>query len=59
MFFGLVLIFLGTACLIIARNDRRAKEAADAQFNSVMLALEEKAKREGTFRVSYFDKQNS
>lgn len=37
------------------RHQKRKQKAADDSFRAVILGLEEKAKREGTFKASYFD----
>lgn len=44
--------------IVLSVHRQRKKESdADRNFRMTMLALEEKAKREGTFKVSYFDKE--
>ena len=40
------------------RKFEREQAVREAQFEATMRALEEKAKREGTFKVSYFDKES-
>ncbi|NCX94671.1 MAG: hypothetical protein EBX40_08345 [Gammaproteobacteria bacterium] len=53
----LVLVLLASAALIyyMHRKFEREQAVRDAQFEATMRALEEKAKRDGTFKVSYFD----
>lgn len=48
------IILVGTI-YFARRKAKQDEEAREAQFRAVMLGLEEKAKREGTFVVSYFD----
>lgn len=40
---------------MVTKKQKEKERAAEARFRAVILALEEKAKREGTFRKSYFD----
>ena len=54
--FAIAALLVGGAWYIVWRKYKREEEARDATFRATMLALEEKAKREGTFKVSYFDK---
>jgi len=45
--------------LFFLNKRMEARQAArDAQFEAIMRSLEEKAKREGTFKVSYFTKED-
>lgn len=48
---------LGLILFVLAIVGERAEKARSSQetFESTMRALEEKAKKDGTFRVSYFD----
>ena len=54
-----VLVALAVIGFVVwsGKEQRRKEEAADSTFRITMLALEEKAKREGTFKISYFDKE--
>jgi hypothetical protein len=59
---ALFFLFLGITGIIITlavRKSRRDDEARDAAFRATMLSLEEKAKKEGTFVVSYFDGESA
>lgn len=51
----ITLLVAGIVITVAVRKSKREDMARDAQFRATMLALEEKAKREGTFNVSYFD----
>lgn len=58
---GFNVFMLGFIVVAVAawmvRHQKRKEKAADDSFRAIMLALEEKAKREGTFKVSFFDKE--
>lgn len=56
---ALVLLFLvgfGGYLYYTYQQHKKDEEHREQTFRITMLALEEKAKREGTFKVSYFDK---
>lgn len=54
---ALVFLAILVAAIYLARKKAKEDEAArEAAFEAVMRSLEEKAKREGTFVISYFDK---
>lgn len=55
-FLALLLVGLGIG-LFLRNKARKDAEARDAVFRATMLSLEEKAKREGTFVMSYFDSE--
>ena len=42
---------------LMHRKFKREQTVREAQFETTMRALEEKAKREGTFKVSNLDKE--
>jgi hypothetical protein len=48
-------VICGGAWYYVWRKNKADEAARDAQFRATMLALEEKAKREGTYVGSYFD----
>lgn len=53
------IIFLAVVGYVIYAANKKAKAdqaARDVVFEATMRSLEEKAKREGTFVISYFDK---
>jgi hypothetical protein len=52
-----VLIAIMIASLLY-KKQQIEQNKRDAIFNQIMLALEEKAKKDGTFQVSYFDKKS-
>lgn len=56
---GLIIAILLVSLYIIYMviEQRQKEKHADVVFKATMLALENKAKREGTFKVSYFDKE--
>lgn len=56
---GITLIVVGLIGLQVVKEQRRRQRDRDRTFNAVMLGLEERAKREGTFRGSYFDRQTN
>jgi hypothetical protein len=55
----LVLAVLASFGIFYFMHRKFEKEQAvrEKQFEATMRALEDKAKREGTFKVSYFDKK--
>lgn len=59
IYFATTLLVLGVVIRMAIRKQRSDDAAREAQFRSTMLALEEKAKKEGTFVISYFDGENS
>lgn len=56
MMLGITFIVVGLIGLQVVKEQRRKQRDRDRTFNAVMLGLEERAKREGTFHGSYFDK---
>ncbi|NJO48283.1 MAG: hypothetical protein HC840_01045 [Leptolyngbyaceae cyanobacterium RM2_2_4] len=53
----LIVLAVGLVAMYFAKQKAAKDEAArEATFRATMLALEEKAKRDGTFVMSYFDK---
>lgn len=50
---------LGLVLRAAIRKQKSDDAAREAQFRATMLSLEEKAKKEGTFVVSYFDNQTN
>lgn len=53
---AIIIGLLGLLILGFGYKKQKEKErAAEVRFRATMLALEEKAKREGTFKKSYFD----
>lgn len=55
IYMATTLLVLGIVIGLAVRKQRRDDAAREAQFRATMLALEEKAKKEGTFVVSYFN----
>lgn len=55
IYFATTLLVLGLVVRFAIRKQKREEEAREAQFRAIMLSLEEKAKKEGTFVVSYFN----
>lgn len=54
----LILLAVGLVAIYFSRKKAKADdEAREATFRATMLSLEEKAKREGTFVISYFDSE--
>lgn len=54
-----IVAFIAAILVVFYIARKRAKadsEARQAAFEATMRSLEEKAKREGTFVMSYFDK---
>lgn len=54
----LILLAVGIVAIYWSKKKAKAEdedEARERTFRATMLALEEKAKAEGTFVVSYFD----
>lgn len=53
-----LLLFIVSLCFVSYLHNKRKIEAQrrrDKSFELLMRALEDKAKKEGTFKVSYFD----
>lgn len=49
-------LVVGYVLYTVKKNRDNDQAARDIAFEATMRSLEEKAKREGTFVVSYFDK---
>lgn len=54
---GLLILAVFGFIALAVRGQRKKESDAEQNFRMTMLTLEEKAKREGTFKVSYFDKE--
>lgn len=52
----LVLSIVVGIVIYFNRKEQQKQESRDAYFRRVMHELDEKAKREGTFKRGYFDK---
>ena len=59
LYFAFAILALGVTITLAIRKSKRDEEAREAQFRAIMLSLEEKAKREGTYVASYFDGENA
>ncbi len=51
-----ILLSFGIYYMMHKRFEKE-EAARNAEFEATMRALEEKAKKDGTFKVSYFDKE--
>jgi len=51
------LLAVGVVAYLAHKRAKADAEARERAFESTMRSLEEKAKREGTFVISYFDKE--
>lgn len=56
---ALILLCIGIAIYLFIKAENKKEASRDATFRATMLALEEKAKREGTYVVSYFDSETN
>lgn len=53
-----VIVLVGGFLYFKYRLEKERQRQADFHFKAIMYALEEKAKREGTFKQSYFGDNN-
>ncbi len=58
-YFATTLLILGFVVRAAIRKQKRDDAVREAAFREIMLSLEEKAKREGTFVISFFDSENT